>query len=313
MPAINQLRIPSLRGAAAAILLATTTTIGLTAQEGNESKPQKPDAIERTTMDYTTTSRLVGAKVFLEASAKETAEARRDGEQPDRPTAKVTEWLVDCRDGQLKQAVVSLGGFLGLGDKVVLVPAADLRWNNSMERYDLAWTKEELKGKPSFDLATACKNGLDAACGIHADKAGEGKGTAEASVARGKKVPGTDFVGCSQCMHKASDLSALPVYAGSTEWGKVQDLIVDRNKNCIVLAVVNHGSTLGMGGKDYLVAYPKVTACQKDGDAQVLCCASGMTAAQLESCVPFVKPKNGVVDPAAAKKALEGVEPKAKN
>ncbi|MEO6595334.1 MAG: PRC-barrel domain-containing protein [Planctomycetota bacterium] len=268
-------------------------------------------------MDYTTTSRLVGAKVFLEASANETAEARRDGEQPDRPTAKVTEWLVDCRDGQLSRAAVSLSGFPGLGDKVVLVPAADLRWNNSMERYDLAWTKDELKAKPSFDRAAACKSGLDAAGGMHADKAhadqaGEGKGTAEASSGRDKTVVGTKFVSSSQCMHKASELSSLPVYAGSTEWGKVQDLIVDRKKNCIVLAVVNHGSTLGMGGKDYLVAYPRVRVCQMDGDTHLLC-ASGMTAAQLENCVPFEKPQNGVVDPAATKKALEGVEQKAKN
>ena len=94
----------------------------------------------------------------------------------------------------------------------------------------------------------------------------------------------------------------MPVYAGPAEWGTVQDLIVDRKQQRVVLAIVNHGSTLGAGGDDYLLAYP--TLKMGLNKEEKLLCAEKATATTLESCVKFEAPKNGVVDPAAAKKAL---------
>lgn len=322
MNPIHTIRNSAARSSAILLLLATASTVGLNAQNepGKQMPPKTDAATDQKAVPYASLEHMIGAPVYLQASAEAVAEASRDGEAANRPKAKVVEWLVDSRNGSLSQAVVSIGGFLGIGDKTVLVPAAELTWNSSMERYDLGWTKDQLKAKPEFDLSAACKSGLDAACGIDAeaqrvgndDKRDVGKdgtrdvGTAEASMRRGMTIDGTTFTTMNGCLCKASDLAALPVYAGSAEWGKVKDLIVDRAKNRIALAVVNHGSTLGVGGKDYLVAYPNfvVAMAAKDKDDHILC-APKLTSTMLEGAVTYEKPKNGVVDPSAAKQALE--------
>ncbi len=306
-------------------LLAATGGSSLIAQEGGETAKPRDPAAAATPIEFTTTSRMIGATVFLNAGVKEVAKARAEDEAAKRPEATVSEWLVDSRSGELCNAVVSFGGFLGIGDKTVLVPAKELSWNNSMERYDLGWTVEQLKAKPEFDLAKACKDGLDAACGFHPKADGRhGKEAADASAPRKadgsrekaaadasslaqKTIVGTDFVRPTCCLAKASTLADSPVHAGAKEWGTVSDLIVDRKQNTIVLAIVNHGSTLGVGGDNYLVPFKGLATCQKNTtDDTFILCAEQRTAADLAGCVRFEKPKDGVVDIEAAKRALGG-------
>lgn len=325
------------RGAATASLL-LGCSFGLVAQQ--DPAPAKPTidppaARPAAKGDYTATSRLIGAPVYLQASAEQVAEAARDGDAADRPKAKVTEWLINTTDGKLCHAVVSIGGFLGIGDKVVLVPASELKWNNSMERYDLAWTKEQLKAHPTFDLADAHKKGLDLACGMKGDGVRSEPGLADAStkrdpatktgdpVVKGDPAAKSDpavrttepaakmFAHATNKVCKASELASLPIYAGAAEWGKAKDLIVDREQNRVVLAVVNHGATLGVGGDDYLVPFRHFALCQKDADEPILC--GEQWPAKLQGSVKFEKPKNGVVDPAAAKSALDGAPMKSGN
>jgi sporulation protein YlmC with PRC-barrel domain len=315
MTTLRNLQISSARTTALFFGATSVLTFAALAQnEGNQTPPPTKPNPSSTIVEYTSIERMVGAPVFLQASAEAVAEATREGEKADRPKAKVTEWIVDCRDGKLCHAVVSIGGFLGIGDKTVLVPANELTWNNSMERYDLGWTKDQLKAKPAFDLSAAEKSGLDAACGtivkdangaVVKDASGKiEKVPADASTANADRmITGTTFQRCETCACKASDLAKMPVYAGATEWGKVRDLVVDRAKGKVVLAIVNHGATLGVGGNEYLVAYPRFTMAVKDGDNRLLC-AKEVTPAQLESSVKFEKPKNGVVEPEAAKRAL---------
>ncbi|WP_291296528.1 PRC-barrel domain-containing protein [Elioraea sp.] len=51
-------------------------------------------------------------------------------------------------------AVVSVGGFLGIGAKLVSVPLNDLRWDASRERFVMAGaTKEGLQALPEFRFA----------------------------------------------------------------------------------------------------------------------------------------------------------------
>jgi cytochrome c5 len=275
-----------------------------------QNPPMTKPGAEKQGEPYAAISRMVGAPVYLLASEEKVAEAKRDGEAVDRPKAKVQEWLIDRRDGTMAHAVVSLGGFLGIGDKVVLVPAKELTWNQSMERYDLGWTKAQLESQRAFDLDAATKSGLDAACGIpanvtEAEASAAKKAIADASAKGEARAVGSTFRPADCCLCKASEMAKLPVYAGSADWGKVQDLFVDRASGKVVLAVVNHGSTLGVGGTDYLVPFSQCTvARQKDSEDRLLC-TEKCTPTNLENCVKFEKPKNGVVDPAAAKQALE--------
>jgi sporulation protein YlmC with PRC-barrel domain len=57
--------------------------------------------------------------------------------------------------GTAHTAVISVGGFLGLGARLVQVPLADIRWNAERERMMLPGaTKEQLQSRPAFDYAT---------------------------------------------------------------------------------------------------------------------------------------------------------------
>lgn len=52
-------------------------------------------------------------------------------------------------------AVLQIGGFLGLGGRLVAVPLNDLMWNRERERVTLAGaTKESLQSRPAFEFST---------------------------------------------------------------------------------------------------------------------------------------------------------------
>jgi len=307
------------RALLAAATIASLATIGLTAQDpqaGSKpvTKPGQNQAQDAASGSYTSTDHIVGAKVTLSADAEALREAAREGEKAERPTAKATEWLIDGHDGSVRYAVVSLGGFLGIGDKVVLVPAGDLRWNQSAQEFQLDWTAEQLKTRTPFDLAKACEQGLDASCMAaaatapqDADMPRADKDVAEATAKRSAALATANLVLPKSRLCKASELSALPVHAGSEEFGKVSDLIIDRGQRRVVLAVVDHGTTLGMGGTSYLVPFDRLSPCTKSGaDANqpTMLCAATSTKDELRKCVVYEQPKDGVVDPAAAKQAL---------
>lgn len=51
-------------------------------------------------------------------------------------------------------AIIQVGGFLGMGGRLVTVPLADLRWNGANEHIVLSGaTKESLQSRPAFEYA----------------------------------------------------------------------------------------------------------------------------------------------------------------
>lgn len=61
--------------------------------------------------------------------------------------------LVLSSDGQIKTAVIGVGGFLGVGSKDVAVPFSDLKVanQNGKEELTVDRTKDQLKAAPSWD------------------------------------------------------------------------------------------------------------------------------------------------------------------
>ena len=127
-------------GLAASLIAASTLTVGLCAQEEPSmpeppmEKPMAKQGAQAAAPDFTSTSQLIGINVFLEAA--------RD--QQKQPKAEVADVLIDGYTGEVTHAVISVGGFLGIGDKIVLVPASSLKWNATERRYELGWTNDEL-------------------------------------------------------------------------------------------------------------------------------------------------------------------------
>jgi sporulation protein YlmC with PRC-barrel domain len=63
----------------------------------------------------------------------------------------IKELMVDLDDGQITYAVLSFGGFLGVGDKLFAIPLEALTINPQDHTVILDVDKEVLKDAPGFD------------------------------------------------------------------------------------------------------------------------------------------------------------------
>ena len=63
---------------------------------------------------------------------------------------EVKDLVVDPR-GRIAYAVLSYGGFMGLGNKLFAIPWSAFVWNRDKEYYVLSVDKETLKRAPGFD------------------------------------------------------------------------------------------------------------------------------------------------------------------
>jgi hypothetical protein len=59
--------------------------------------------------------------------------------------------MIDTESGNIIYAVLSFGGFLGIGDKLFAVPYSLLRLDTTNECYVLNIEKEKLEDAPGFD------------------------------------------------------------------------------------------------------------------------------------------------------------------
>ena len=63
----------------------------------------------------------------------------------------IKEIMLDTRTGQVAYAVLSFGGFLGMGEKLFAVPWQALHLDTHNKRFVLDVDKEHLKNAPGFD------------------------------------------------------------------------------------------------------------------------------------------------------------------
>lgn len=117
---------------------------------------------------------------------------------------------------------------------------------------------------------------------------------------QGKVMTGTTFTVVPTQYIAASDVDDYPVYALGERFGKIDKCIVDRGANKLVYCVVDHGGALGVGETEYLIPHRVMTLC-RDGDNQIFCV--NQSVEQMKAGVKYEKPKNGVLDPDAAKRA----------
>ncbi|UUJ40823.1 PRC-barrel domain-containing protein [Pseudomonas extremaustralis] len=63
----------------------------------------------------------------------------------------IKEIMLDTASGKVAYAVLSFGGFLGMGEKLFAVPWAALRLDTVNKRFVLDAGKDRLKNAPGFD------------------------------------------------------------------------------------------------------------------------------------------------------------------
>jgi len=64
---------------------------------------------------------------------------------------KIEDLVIDMRDGHVRYAVLSFGGFLGLGDKLFAVPMNSMRFNHDDKHFVLNVDKDRLDKAQGFD------------------------------------------------------------------------------------------------------------------------------------------------------------------
>ncbi len=69
----------------------------------------------------------------------------------DEDLGDVKEFMLDMRTGKVAYAVLSFGGFLGMGEKLFAVPWSALTLDSENKRMILNVTKERLESAPGFD------------------------------------------------------------------------------------------------------------------------------------------------------------------
>lgn len=64
---------------------------------------------------------------------------------------EIEDLMIDLSRGRIAYAVLSFGGFLGLGDKLFAIPFESLRLDPEEKRFVLDVDKERLEDAPGFD------------------------------------------------------------------------------------------------------------------------------------------------------------------
>ena len=64
---------------------------------------------------------------------------------------KIEDLMIDVGGGEIRYAVLSFGGFLGMGDKLFAIPWDSLALDTENKRFLLNVEKDKLKDAPGFD------------------------------------------------------------------------------------------------------------------------------------------------------------------
>jgi hypothetical protein len=72
----------------------------------------------------------------------------------DRKIGSVQRVMIDKVSGKIAYAVVSFGGFLGMGEEYFPMPWAALKYVPDLEGYRANVTEDQLKGAPKFNQNT---------------------------------------------------------------------------------------------------------------------------------------------------------------
>ena len=99
------------------------------------------DTVERTDASLRETARLI-------ASDKVEGTATRDS--AGNKIGTIERIMIDKRAGKVAYAVMSFGGFLGMGQDYVALPWHLLRYNETLDAYEMNITENQLRGAPAI-------------------------------------------------------------------------------------------------------------------------------------------------------------------
>ena len=242
-------------------------------------------------------SELIGATVYDRSGD----EAQSIGEIND---------LIVEDDGSVSAAIIGVGGFLGVGEKNVVVSfnALEMTKDEEGDRYViLATTKEDLEAAPAFEYDTALAPAMEnvaphevapkqdqAMSEQPADDQGYGTTTNDQAAVE-PRAAAPDRAGLKMAeaaSFSADNLIGVSVYSADNEnIGEVSDIILatDGADGAIEAVILDVGGFLGIGVKPVAVSFDSLEI--RADDAGRLYAYSQFTKAQLESAAD-VRPRH---------------------
>ncbi len=192
--------------------------------------------------------------------------------QDGKEVGTIKDFLVDSRSGQIRYAVVSSGGFFGLGDRLRLVPYEMLQTGGDGEGFTTAVTKQQLESAPTVDnqdLAEA-RVTLDAQQQQQAQQALSGNGGEAGTSMTSASSTGfasTETQGSQgNEFLRASKIKDSEVQANGSRIGSIENIVIEQGGG-EAMALVDPEASIGADDQKFLVPLSQIQLGQ--GDKQV--------------------------------------------
>ncbi|QGJ71096.1 Hypothetical protein PBC10988_27990 [Planctomycetales bacterium 10988] len=171
----------------------------------------------------------------------ETAVRTADGER----VGRITDLAIDLRNGQIKYAAVSIGGFLGIGDKLVAVNPDQLTLTHGEQGqyFSFDGNADHLKNANGFAEDRWPNEAENLSDNAEADQQNSDRQETKKNQAQRVKQ-----------VYRASELTSMPVRnLEGDELGSISDLMVNLKNNRVQYAALSVGGVLGLGDKMFAV------------------------------------------------------------
>jgi sporulation protein YlmC with PRC-barrel domain len=186
---------------------------------------------------------------------------------------KIEELMIDLQDGRVAYAVLSFGGFLGMGNKLFAIPWQALKLKLHEHAFLLDIPKETLEKAEGFDknnwpatnrewLSTMYsyygyqpywQTGAAAEAGISTGISGD---TGSERMARMGSTAGRDN---PEFLSASTIKGDKVVNRAGENLGKIEELMIDLQDGKVAYAVVSHGGFLGIGNKLFSIPWKALT------------------------------------------------------
>ena len=158
---------------------------------------------------------------------------------------EVQDLAIDAERGRVAYAVLTFGGFLGMGDKWFAIPTGALTLPADGKNFILAVDKDRLKTAPGFEKDrwpsmgdSTWSMGVHEYYGVKPYWLSEGEGSTPADLR----------------IQKTSEIMGRPVHNDRGEkLGEIKDLVIDPDRFRVAYAVLTFGGFMGFGDKLFAI------------------------------------------------------------
>jgi len=185
----------------------------------------------------------------------------RNVKNPQDDTIGEIESVYINADGKVDSVIVGVGGFLGMGERLVRVPWKDLRIADNGEKVVVNMTKDELKAMPPYSYRDAKAKGQ-----VYPDP--DARDRTATAQPRATATESTGDFNARGSVSSRAFIGANVYNAAKENVGTVEDVYLDA-KGAVDTVIVSVGGFLGVGTKDIAVNWSDIKL-GRDGKSLML-------------------------------------------